>query len=432
MRRSGASEPGQCALFLDFWRNFGPCAIVAAVTHDPSAQLLLWIALILGAAKVGGELAVRLRQPAVLGELVVGILLGNLPLVGVQALAALPHDPQLDVLSRLGLIVLLFEVGLASTIPQMLRVGVVSFGVAIIGVTISTALGFAATFALEHDLVRALFFGAAIAATSIGISARVLSDLDRTQTAAARTILGAAVIDDVLGLIVLAIAQTVVTAVAAGRAPSGAAIAGVVFRAALFLVGALALGAWLARPTLRALSRLRGPGALFAGSLSLCLLLAFGADRIDLSPIIGAFAAGLILSEPARHVFKDAGVRSLDQMVKPLAEFLVPVFFVIVGMRTDLGALASPRALMHAALLVAAALAGKAACALVVQRDVGRFAVVAGMWPRGEVVLVFAALGSKLIVGGAPLVDRDGYAALLLVVLATAMVTPPALRRAFG
>jgi Kef-type K+ transport system membrane component KefB len=329
-------------------------------------------------------------------------------------------------------VVLLFQVGLASTIPQMLRVGLRSLAVAVVGVAASTALGFAGAFALLHDVVRALFFGAAIAATSIGISARVLADLGRTQTNAARTILGAAVIDDVLGLIVLAIAQTVVTAAAVGRAPSPAAIGAVVGEAALFLGGALALGAWLAQPALRAVSRLRGPGALFAASLSFCFLLGFCADAIGLSPIIGAFAAGLILSEPARHVFRDAGVRSLDDMVQPLADFLVPIFFVVIGMRTELGAFASPRALTLAALLAAAALAGKSACALVVRRDVGRFAVVAGMWPRGEVVLVFAALGSQLVVGGAPLVDRDGYAALLLVVVVTTVATPPALRRAFA
>jgi Kef-type K+ transport system membrane component KefB len=161
-------------------------------------------------------------------------------------------------------------------------------------------------------------------------------------------------------------------------------------------------------------------------------VLAWAAERLGLSAIIGAFAAGLILSEPAHHVFRAAGVRSLGEMIAPLAEFLVPVFFVVIGMHTELGAFASPRALALAALLTAAALAGKTACALVVRKGVGRFAVVAGMWPRGEVLLVFAALGRELTVGSAPLVDRDGYAALLLVVLLTTVVTPPALRAAFA
>ena len=402
------------------------------MAHDPIAQLLLWLALVLAAAKLGGELAVRARQPAVLGELVAGIVLGNLPRAGVTALAPLSHDAGVDLLARLGLIVLLFQVGLASTIREMLRVGLASLAVAVVGVTASTALGFAAVFALSHDYVRALFFGAAIAATSIGITARVLADLGRAETVAARTILGAAVLDDVLGLVVLAIAQAIVVGAAAGHAPSAVAIAVVVGKAALFLVGALALGAWLAPPMLRAVSRLRGPGALFAASLSLCFVACFGADRMGLSPIIGAFAAGLVLSEPAHHVFRAAGVRSLGDMMEPLGEFLAPVFFVVIGMRTDLGAFASPRALALAALLTVAALAGKAACALVVPRGVGRFAVVAGMWPRGEVMLVFAALGGSLVVGGAPLVDRDGYAALLIVVVATTLATPPALRAAFA
>jgi Kef-type K+ transport system membrane component KefB len=401
------------------------------VAHDSIAQLLLWLALVLASAKLGGELAVRARQPAVLGELIAGIVLGNLPVAGVHALVPLVHEPGIDLLARLGLIVLLFQVGLASTIREMLRVGFASLAVAVVGVTAATALGFAATFALSHDLMRALFFGAAIAATSIGITARVLADLGRTDTPAGRTILGAAVIDDVLGLIVLAIAQAIVIGAAAGRAPTAATILLVVGKAALFLVGGLALAAALAHPLLRAVARLRGPGALFAASLSACFVACFAADRFGLSPIIGAFAAGLVLAEPSQHIFRAAGVRSLRDMMQPIGEFLVPVFFVVIGMHTDLAAFASPRALALAALLTAAALAGKAACALVVPQKVGRFAVVAGMWPRGEVMLVFAALGAGLTVGGAPLVDRDGYAALLLVVLVTTLVTPPALRAAF-
>lgn len=400
--------------------------------HDPIAHLLLWLALVVAVAKLGSELAVRARQPAVLGELLVGIVLGNLPLAGVDALAALPRDPGLDLLARLGLIVLLFQVGLASTIRDMLHVGATSLGVAVVGVTGSTLFGFGAAFAVHHDMTRALFYGAAIAATSIAITARVLADLGCTETTAARTILGAAVIDDVLGLMVLAIAQAVVAAAAAGRSASASAIVAVVAMAALFLVGALSIGALLVPRALAAVSRLRGPGALFAASLSCCFVLAFAADRLGLSPIIGAFAAGLVLSEPARHHFERAGLRSLDDMMRPIGELFVPIFFVVVGTRTDLRAFAAPRTLALAALLTLAALAGKAGCALVVRRRVGRFAVVAGMWPRGEVMLVFAALGAELTVGGAPLVDRDGYAALLLVVLFTTVVTPPALRAAFA
>lgn len=402
------------------------------MAHDPIAHLLLWLALVVAVAKLGSELAVRARQPAVLGELLAGIVLGNLPLAGVDALATLPRDPGLDLLARLGLIVLLFQVGLASTIRDMLHVGATSLAVAVVGVTGSTLFGFGAAFAVHHEVTRALFYGAAIAATSIAITARVLADLGCTESTAARTILGAAVIDDVLGLMVLAIAQAVVAAAAAGRSSSAGAIVAVVAMAALFLVGALSIGAWLVPRALAAVSRLRGPGALFAASLSCCFVLAFAADRLGLSPIIGAFAAGLVLSEPARHHFERAGLRSLDDLMRPIGELFVPIFFVVVGTRTDLRAFASPRTLALAALLTLAALAGKAACALVVRRRVGRFAVVAGMWPRGEVMLVFAALGAELTVGGAPLVDRDGYAALLLVVLFTTVVTPPALRAAFA
>jgi len=402
------------------------------MAHDPIAHLLLWLALVIAAAKIGSELAVRLRQPPVLGELMVGIVLGNLSLAGVHALAELPRHAGVDMLARLGLVILLFQVGLASTIPEMLRVGVTSLLVAVVGITASTALGFGGALAVGHDVTGALFFGAAIAATSIGISARVLTDLGKSDTTAGRTILGAAVIDDVLGLMILAIVQAIADGAAAGHAASPLTIVVVVAKAALFLVGALSLGAWLAPRALVGVSRLRGPGALFAASLSCCFLLSFMADRIGLSPIIGAFAAGLILSEPSHHVFRTAGLRSLADLVQPIADFLVPVFFVVIGMRTDLRAFASLHTVALAALLIVAALAGKTACALVVSKRVGRFAVVAGMWPRGEVMLVFAALGSELVVGGHALVDAQGYAALLLVLLVTTIVTPPALRAAFA
>jgi Kef-type K+ transport system membrane component KefB len=419
------ATPGVLALLA------APLAARAATGEDPVGPLLLTLAVILLAAKLGGELATRAGQPAVLGELVAGIVLGNVHLLGWSGLEPIRTDPVVGVLASLGVLLLLFEVGLESTVGEMLRVGPSALLVAAIGVAVPFALGWAGGALLLPDAgpyVHA-FLGATLCATSVGITARVLQDLDRSRTAEARVILGAAVVDDVLGLVILAVVSGVIRARSAGGEVSLGAVAAIVGKAAAFLVGALAIGARASPVVFRLGARLRTRGVLLALGLAICFLLSWLAGAIGLAPIVGAFAAGLVAERVHYRGFVDRGEHGLDELVHPIAGFLVPIFFVVMGMRTDLRALADPRVLGLAAVLTLAAIAGKQACgAGVLGGGIDRLTVGIGMIPRGEVGLIFANIGLSLSLDGRPLLDAATYSAIVLVVVATTLVTPPALR----
>src|SRR5437016_10492935 len=231
---------------------------------DPVAPVLLALAAILAGAKLGGDLAERIGHPAGLGGLVVGILLGNLDLVGVPWFRGVASDHTIDVLARLGVVLLLFEVGLESTVGDMLKVGGRSLLVAVLGVVTPWVLGWGVGAVLLPDAspyVHA-FLGATLTATSVGITARVLKDLGRAQSPEARIILGAAVIDDVLGLVILAVVAGVITSAERGSGISYGAVAAILAKAVVFLGGALVLGVavWPRRVGLA--GRLRGSGLL--------------------------------------------------------------------------------------------------------------------------------------------------------------------------
>ncbi len=401
-----------------------------------SVQLVvLALALVLVAAKVGGDLATRAGQPAVLGELIAGILLGNLTHLGWGGLNALQTDPNLAMLAELGVLILLFQVGLEATIGEMLQVGWSSLLVAVLGVITPFALGWGVGAWLlpgASPYVHA-FLGATLCATSVGITARVLQDLGRSRSREARIILGAAVIDDVLGLVVLAVVSGSISAADRGGT-LGIGSVGIIFlKAALFLAGSIGLGAMISPHLFRIASLLRARGVLLAVGLAFCFLFAGLAAALGLAPIVGAFAAGLVLEETHSHAFVLRGEPGLDRLVEPVASFLVPVFFVLMGMRTDLSAFGRPGILALAAALTAAAIIGKQACSAgVLGKNLNRFAVGLGMIPRGEVGLIFANVGLGLTSQGRPVVDRDTYAAIVIVVLATTLVTPPALRWGLG
>lgn len=410
-------------------------AAEGGVHVDPIGTVALELAVILVAAKLGGEVASRAGQPAVLGELLAGVVLGNLDLLGFRAVEAIPADPAVDVLASLGVIVLLFEVGLESTVAEMLRVGLSSLLVAVIGVAVPFVLGWGVGALLlpEASPYVHAFLGATLSATSVGITARVLQDLDRSRSAEARVILGAAVIDDVLGLVVLAVVSGAVAAADAGRAMSPGAIAAIVAKATTFLVGALVLGVRFSPRLFHLASRLHTRGVLLALGLASCFALSWLSGAIGLAPIVGAFAAGLVLEELHYRDFVSRGEHGLDELIQPIAGFLVPVFFVVMGMRTDLRAFGDVRALGLAAALTAAAIVGKQACALgVLGRGVDRIAVGIGMIPRGEVGLIFANVGLSLHLGGQPVLGADAYSAIVIVVILTTVVTPPALRWSLG
>ncbi len=398
---------------------------------DPVTQVLLALAVILTAAKIAGHISVRLGQPAVLGELVAGVVLGNLTLAGIDTLHTIAENPTIDVLARLGVIILLFEVGLESTIRDMFRVGLPSLLVAILGVVTPFALGWGVGAWLLPDkgpYVHA-FLGATLTATSVGITARVLQDLGRSKSAEARVILGAAVIDDVLGLVILAVVSGVITSADRGESMSYGAIGVIVGTAIAFLFTALVLGIALSRRLFDLAAQLRGSGVLLATALIFCFGIAYLASRVGLAPIVGAYAAGLILEDAHFRPFADRGEQQIEHLLHPISAFLVPVFFVFMGMHVDLTAFARANVLGLSALLTLAAIVGKQACSLgAFGQKLDRLSIGIGMIPRGEVGLIFANIGLGLQVAGQRVVDEGVFSAVVIMVIVTTMVTPPALK----
>jgi Kef-type K+ transport system membrane component KefB len=419
-------------LFLILFVPASATAAEAGAAHaDPVSGLVLWLAVILVAAKLGGDLAARLGQPSVLGELLFGVLLGNLGLVGLTALEPMKNDAGVDILARLGVLILLFEVGLESTVGQMLKVGASSLLVAVLGVIAPFGLGWAvgAWLLPDHSAFVHAFLGATLSATSVGITARVLKDIGKSSSREARIILGAAVIDDVLGLVILAAITGIIEAANRGGVLSAASTGLILVKAVLFLVGSLALGVAFSKKLFSVASRLRARGVLLAAGLAFCFLLAWLSSLIGLAPIVGAFAAGLILEESHYKDFVEKGEHELEELVHPISQFLVPVFFVLMGLQTDLRSFLRPGVLGLASALTLAAILGKQACAAgALGSGLNRAAIGIGMIPRGEVGLIFANIGLALVVNGERVVDASIYSAVVVMVIVTTMITPPALK----
>jgi Kef-type K+ transport system membrane component KefB len=373
-------------------------------------ELLLGLVLVWLVAKLAAEGMERIGQTAVLGELLAGVLLGP----GVLGLV---HESEaLHALAELGVLILLFEVGLESDLDELLKAGLQAALVAVVGVVLPFVAGYALMHWSGYPPLVAVFVGATLTATSVGITARVLADLGRLQDAAANVVLGAAVVDDILGLIILA----VVTGVAQTGLVSLGGVALLSGKAVVFLVVALFLGLKLAPSLVRWIGRLRARGTLVVYAVVFAVALAALADLIGLATIIGAFAAGLILATTERRAH-------IEERIKPVADLLVPVFFVTVGMKVEpamLNPFAPNAQLGIAMLLTAVAVASKLAAGLAVyQRGVRRWPVGVGMVPRGEVGLIFA--GTGLAVG---VVAADLYSALVVAVMLTTFVAPPWLK----
>ena len=395
--------------------------------HDATAHVLLALAVIAVAAKLGGELMERVNQPAVLGELGVGLLLGNLGLLAGLDVMGLANSESMVVLSELGAVLLLFNVGLESTPKEMMAVGGRAFVVATAGVIAPMILGYAvgALVLPEASWMVHLFLGAMLSATSVGITARVLSDVGAVREPFARIILGAAVIDDVLGLLVLAVVAGIINAAATGTALSGAAMVVIMAKACVFLVGALFVGSFLSPRLFRGALALQSKGIVLSLALAFCFGMSWLALLAGLAPIVGAFAAGLVLEDAHFKPHLDRGDVHLHESMKPLIALLVPVFFVRMGMMVDLRVIGDARVVLLALLLIAAAIIGKLACGLVVPKGMSWLTVGLGMMPRGEVGLIFAAMGARLILDGHAVVDPPTYAAAVLMVVATTVLAPP-------
>jgi Kef-type K+ transport system membrane component KefB len=406
------------------------------ITELVRQSLLILILIILG-AKIGGELLSRIGQPPVLGELLMGVLLGNLNLFGFTLLDPLKDSIPLRVLAEIGAILLLFEVGVESDLVQLLAVGWSSLAVATLGVVAPMAMGY---FVAQYLIPQAgwlthLFVGGTLTATSVGITARVLKDLKKSNTAEARIILGAAVADDVIGLVVLAVISGLTTAAISGAGSasiSWIATLWIVVKACLFLVLAVVIGRFWSQRAFNIAARLRVSGAFLALAVCFCFAVAAAAGYFGLAPIVGAFAAGVVLEEVHYKPFLERGERTIQELLFPLTTLVVPVFFVLMGFRVDLRSFQSTTVLGFAAAITFVAILGKQVCGLGIwQPGIDRIVIGVGMIPRGEVGLIFAGLGSSLILQGQPVLPRPAFSALVLMVMLTTFVTPPLLKFAF-
>jgi len=403
--------------------------LAAVAGHGEHARILLALAFVLVGAKLFGALVERLGQPAVLGELLFGVLLGNLALLGGPSMAPLEASETFAILAELGAILLLFEVGLESTPKDMMAVGMPATVVAFVGVVAPMALGFGVGRLMlpgESWMAHA-FIGAMLAATSVGITARVLQEAKAIRTSSARIILGAAVIDDVLGLAVLAIIAGVIRAAAAGTTLAASDILAIVLKALAFLVGAILVGSYLSPRLFRRALALRSQGVVLALALGLCFGFAWLAMQAGLAAIVGAFAAGLVMEDVHFEDHLKRGEKPLHESLHALTGLLVPVFFVRMGLLVHVDNFVKPGVIGFAVLLTVAAMVGKWTCGLVTPRGISRTTVGLGMMPRGEVGLIFAGIGAALVLDGHPVVSPETYAAAVFMVVVTTMATPPLL-----
>ncbi|MCX5755662.1 MAG: cation:proton antiporter [Gemmatimonadetes bacterium] len=372
--------------------------------HDLGPLLLALAALIL-ATRLLGEVAQRLGQPSVLGELLAGVLLGPSVFSAVD-----PGDPVIRAFAGLGILILLFEIGLHTDLRSLREVGKEAVSVAAVGVVLPFVVGFFVVQALGFTAIQSLVAGAALTATSIGISARTLRDVGRLETPEGQIVLGAAVLDDLIGLIILG----VVAGVAAGNHVSVWSVARLSGLALGFVAVALAVGSYAVPPIFRVVERLRTTGALGLIALAFALLLAWLAETSGSAMIMGALAAGLVLHHTPQR-------REIERSVTQIGYLFVPIFFASVGAAVDLHALAEPIALIAGLAITIVGVAGKIASGYALRNFGGRRLFVGvAMIPRGEVGLIFAQVG---FASGA--IGAGEFGAIMLMVVVTTLITPP-------
>ena len=389
-----------------------PFAMLAAAAdgggHGVAAILAALVAIFVG-TRLLGDLAQRMGQPAVLGELIAGVLLGGSVLGIVD-----PSNAVIATMAEIGVIVLLFAIGLETELASLAKVGSTAAIVAVAGVVLPFTMGYGTAIALGLEMVPALVCGAALCATSIGISARVLSELGWLDTTEGKVVLGAAVIDDVIGLVILAVIASLVS----GDPPTVGSVSRIAGIAIGFVIAAVIVGSFVAAPIFRAVERIRAAGALGIFGLAFAFVLAWLADLAGSAMIVGAFAAGLVLHGiPQRH--------EIEKATTTIGHFFVPIFFAAVGAAVDLRALLDPRALAVGGALIVTGIIGKVLAGYAPIRFKGnKLLVGVAMVPRGEVGLIFAQMGLA-----AAAINAGEFGAIMLMVLATTFITPPALAR---
>ncbi|MDH6058211.1 cation:proton antiporter [Umezakia ovalisporum] len=415
------------------------------------AGVLLSLVVIYLASKIGGELSKMADLPPVLGELIGGVVVGASALhlvvfpdggagasdsmimtilefindLSPEAVTSIFQSQSeiISVLAELGVIILLFEIGLESDLKELTKVGYQAIIVACVGVAVPFMAGTAGLILLFHaPVIPSIFAGAALTATSIGITSKVLSELGQLKSREGQIIVGAAVIDDILGIIVLA--------VVASLAKTGEVdifnVIYLIVSATVFLIGSILLGKYFNQSFVALANKLQTRGNLIIPAFIFAFFMAFLGNAIHLEAILGAFAAGLVLDETDKR-------KELDEQVKPVADILVPVFFVTVGAKVDLGVLnplvpENRPGLVIATFLIVVAIIGKIVTGWSVfgQPGINRLAVGVGMIPRGEVGLVFAGIGAA-----SGTLDKPLQAAIIIMVILTTFLAPPCLRFAF-
>ncbi len=437
--------------------GWGPVPTLLATTDAENAPLvltgvLLSLVVIYIASKVGGELSRLLNLPPVLGELIAGVLVGasafhlivfpengaaatdSVIMQALQLIDSITPEAMVDifesksemisVLAELGVIILLFEIGLESELRELQKVGYQAALVACVGVAAPFAAGTAGLMFLFHvSAIPAIFAGAALTATSIGITSKVLSELGHLKSKEGQIIVGAAVIDDVLGIIVLA----VVASLAKTGEVDMLNVLYLIGSATVFLVGSILLGSLFNKSFVAIADLLKTRGNLVIPAFVFAFFMAFLGNAIHLEAILGAFAAGLVLDETDKR-------KELDEQVKPIADIFVPIFFVTVGARVDLSVLnpivpENREGLVIAGFLMIVAIVGKliTGWSFIGEPGINRPAIGIGMIPRGEVGLVFAGIGAA-----SGVLDKPLQAAIIIMVILTTFIAPPLLRVAFG
>ena len=393
-----------------------------------SHVFLILIAILL-VGKLFGEAAERIGQPAVLGELLAGVILGG-SMLGVIPASDTQMGEVIHVFAEIGVSILLFEIGLETDLKEMFRVGKEAAAVALVGVLLPFGLGFLYWYTSNPSIgiqpdgidfwIVAMFVGATLTATSVGITARVLSDLGKMHTSEARIIIGAAVIDDVLGIVILA----VVAGLAGGAAVGVLAIGKIFFFAVGFLVLAVVIGNRAAPYLFNIVDRMRVRGVLLVTAVCFALLLAALADLSGSAMIIGAFAAGIILSSTNQF---DAVV----ERIEPVADVFTPIFFVVVGAPVNVWLFVpgsedfSRQVLTVGLILTVIAIVGKILAGFVIRTPgINRTAIGVGMVPRGEVGLIFAAIGLR-----EGILSNAVYSAVLIMVILSTFLVPPILKQ---
>jgi Kef-type K+ transport system membrane component KefB len=415
------------------------------------AGILMSLVVIYLASTIGGEICARINLPPVLGQLLGGLVVGisafhllvfpdgggstnNSVLMNfLEATAGVSVDGAttifqinsevISTMAEIGVVILLFEIGLESNLHELLRVGPQAAIVAVVGVVAPFLCGTVGLLFLFHvPTVAAIFAGAALTATSIGITAKVLSELQYLNRTEGQIIIGAAVLDDILGIIVLA----VVASLAKTGKVELSNVLYLIVSAVAFLVGAIVLGRLLNPYFVKLVNELKTRGQLLIPAIIFAFALSYIATIIKLEAILGAFTAGLVLAETQK-------CRELKNQVIPIADLLVPIFFVVVSAKTNIGVLnpvipENREGLIMATFLVVVAIIGKIVSGFTVfgQPDINRLAIGVGMIPRGEVGLVFAGIGSA-----SGILPSALDAAIIVMVIITTFLAPPLLSVVF-